>query len=241
MNLSFLDDIKIAHRGLHDGNERIPENTCLSVSEALKKGYPIEIDVHLTKDNKIIVMHDDNLLRMVGVDRKIKNLTYDELSEYTIKNSREKIPLLTEILDIVSGKEMILIEIKTYDNVGPLEEELVKILDNYDGQFAVQSFNPFAVKWFKVHRPQYIRGLLSCGFEYNKFNFVKRVILRKLWLLSWADPHFVSYEISDLTKRKANKVKKKNIKLLGWTIDNDNKHKKALELCDGEIFEKLTI
>lgn len=241
MNLNFLNDIKIAHRGLHDGNDSIPENTCLSVSEALSKGYPIEIDVHLTKDNQIIVMHDDNLLRMVGIDKKIRDLNYDEISEYTIKDSQEKIPLLTEILDIVHGKEMVLIEIKTYDNVGPLEEELVKILDNYKGKFAVQSFNPFAVKWFKKNRPNYIRGLLSCGFDYNKFNFIKRVVLRKLWLLNWADPHFVSYEITDLTKKKAEKVKKKNIKLLAWTVDSEKKHQKALELCDGEIFEKLTI
>ena len=149
MNLSFFDDIKIAHRGLHDGNEKIPENTRLSVLEALKKGYPIEVDVHLTKDNKIIVMHDDNLLRMVGVDKKIRELTFDELSKYTIKNSEEKIPLLTEILDIVNGQEMVLIEIKTYNDVGPLEEEIVKILDDYRGKFAVQSFNPVTVRWFK--------------------------------------------------------------------------------------------
>ena len=241
MNLSILNDIKIAHRGLHDGNENIPENTCLSVSKALNNGYSVEVDVHLTKDNKIVVMHDDNLLRMVGIDKKIRELTYEELSEYTIKNSEEKIPLLTDILNIVCGKEMILIEIKTYNEVGPLEEEIVKILDDYKGEFAVQSFNPFAVKWFKKNRPDYIRGLLSCGFEHDKFNFIKRVVLRKLWLLNWAEPHFVSYEITDLTKKKAAKVKRKNMKLLAWTVDSDNKHKKALELCDGEIFEKLTI
>lgn len=239
MDLTFLNDIKIAHRGLHDGNKNIPENTCLSVQQAINKGYPVEVDVHLTKDNKIIVMHDDNLIRMVGVDKKIRELTYAELSEYTIKNSKEKIPLLTEVLDIVNGKEFILIEIKTYNDVGPLEKEIIKILDNYAGKFAVQSFNPVSVMWFKKNRPEYIRGLLSCGFEEG--GFIKRVILRRLWLLRLTNPHFVSYEITDLTKKKAEKVRNKNIKLLSWTIDSETKHQKALELCDGEIFEKLTI
>jgi glycerophosphoryl diester phosphodiesterase len=236
-----LNNIKIAHRGLHDGNKNIPENTCLSVQHAIGKGYPVEVDVHLTKDNKIIVMHDDNLVRMVGVDKKIRELTYDELSEYTIKNSTEKIPLLTEVLDIVNGKGFILIEIKTYNDVGPLEKEIVKILDNYNGKFAVQSFNPFAVKWFKDNRPEYMRGLLSCGFDHDKFNFIKRVVLRNLWLLRVVNPHFVSYEISDLTKKKAEKIKRNNMKLLTWTVDDEKKHQKALELCDGEIFEKLTL
>ena len=237
MDLNFFDNIKIAHKGLHNESEKIPENTCLAVYEAIRKGYPVEIDVHLTKDNKIIVMHDDNLSKMVGVNKKIRNLTYEELSKYTIKNSEERVPLLTDILDIVQGKEIVLIEIKTYYKVGKLEKELVKILDKYDGKFAVQSFNPVAVKWFEKNRPNYIRGLLSGGFEQNRFNFIKRIVLRRLWLLKWANPHFVAYEINDLTKKKAENIKKKNMKLLAWTVDTKTKHEKAMELCDGEIFE----
>lgn len=240
MNLDFINNIKIAHKGLHDGGKTIPENTLLAIKNAVEKGYSIEIDVHLTKDNRIVVIHDDNLLSMVGVDKKVKELTYAEISKFNIKNSNEKIPLLEEVLSIVNCKVSIFIELKTYYNVGPLEKELVKILDKYDGNFTVQSFNPFSLRWFKKNRPKYIRGLLSCGFDSDKYNFIKRVVLRRLWLLNVASPNFVSYEISDLNDEKVQKIKKRNIKLIAWTIDNKEKYDKAIKLCDGIIFEKLT-
>lgn len=240
MNLDFINNMKIAHKGFHDGGKTIPENTILAVKTAVEKGYPVEIDVHLTKDNRIVVIHDDNLLAMTGVDKKVKELTYNEISEYNIKNSNEKVPLLEEVLRAVNGKVMVFIELKTYYQVGPLENELVKLLDNYDGKFAIQSFNPFSVRWFRKNRPEYIRGLLSCGFAFERYNVVKRVVLRNLWLLRVANPHFVSYEISDLTDKKMKKIKNKNIKLIGWTIENEEMYEKALKLCDGIIFEKLT-
>lgn len=240
MNLDFIDNIKIAHKGLHDNGKTIPENTLAAIKVAVEKGYPIEIDVHLTKDNKIVVIHDDNLSAMVGINKKVKELTYSEISKYNIKNSNEKIPLLDDVLELVNEKVMMFIELKTYYRVGPIEKELVKLLDKYGGKFAVQSFNPFSVRWFRKNRPEYIRGLLSCGFDLDKHNFIKRVILRKLWLLKVARPHFLSYEISDLTDQKAKKIKSQNIKLLGWTVENEEMYEKAQRLCDGIIFEKLT-
>lgn len=240
MNLDFMDNIRIAHKGLHDNGKTVPENTLTAIGIAIEKGYPIEIDIHLTKDNRIVVIHDDNLSSTVGVNKKIQELSYDEISKYKIKNSNEKIPLLEEVLELVDGKVMILIELKTYYKVGPLEKELVKLLDKYDGKFAVQSFNPFSVSWFRKNRPDYVRGLLSCGFESNKYNFIRRVVLRRLWLLNIAKPHFISYEISDLTDKKAEKIKNNNIKLIVWTIENEEMYKKAQKLADGMIFEKLT-
>ena len=235
-----MDNIKIAHKGLHDNGKTIPENTLAAIKNASEKGYPIEIDVHLTKDHKIVVIHDDNLFAMVGIKKKIDELTYSEISQYNIKNSNEKIPLLEDVFKVVAGKVMLFIELKTYYKVGPLERELVKLLDKYDGKFAVQSFNPFSVRWFYKHRPEYIRGLISCGFDFNKYNFIKRVVLRKLWLLNIAKPHFVSYEINDLSEKKAEKIKNKDIKLLAWTIENEEMYEKSQNLCDGIVFEKLT-
>ena len=240
MNLDFMDNIKIAHKGLHDDGKTVPENTLAAIKMATEKGYPIEIDIHLTKDNRIVVIHDDNLFAMVGINKKVKELTYSEISKYYIKNSNEKIPLLEDVLEVVAGKVMLFIELKTYYKVGPLEKELVKLLDKYDGQFAIQSFNPFSVRWFRKNKPEYIRGLLSCGFDFNKYNFIKRVVLRRLWLLKVANPHFVSYEISDLNDNKVRRIKNKNMKLIAWTIDNKEKYDKAIKLCDGIIFEKLT-
>lgn len=238
---TILTGIKVAHKGLHDEKNGIFENTLSAVKVAVDNNYPIEIDVHLTKDNKIVVLHDDNLKQLFNVDKKIKNLTYDEILKYSESNSDKRIPLLSEVMEIVNEKVLIIIELKTYYNIGPLEKLLVKELENYNGPIAVQSFNPFSMSWFKKNKPEYIRGLLSSDFRFMRYSFVKRVILKNLWFIDAAKPDFVAYDIEALNDKIIAKVKKKNIKLIGWTIDNEERKDKAEKLCDGMIFEKISV
>ena len=157
-NLDFLINNIIAHRGVHD--DKTPENSIISFKKAINKGYTIELDVHLTKDNKIVVFHDNNLKRLCGVNKIIEDLTYKEILNFCLKDSKLKIPLLEEVLLLINGKVGVLIELKTIKFNGVLEEKLSKILDSYKGKFAVQSFNYKTVNWFKKNRPLYIRGLL---------------------------------------------------------------------------------
>lgn len=238
-DMNSLSGIRVAHKGLHDMDAGIPENTIIAIEKAVQKNYPIEIDIHLTKDKKIVVMHDDNLLEMIGVDKKIKNMTYEEMSKYNIKNSNQKIPLLEDVLNIVQGKVLIIIELKTYYNIGPLERELVKVLREYKGEVAVQSFNPFCLAWFKKNSPEYMRGLLSSDFTFQRYSFVKRVILKNLWFSWVGKPDFVAYEISALNEKLVSKIRKMEAKVIGWTIDDEEKAQKAEKLCDGIIFEKI--
>ena len=109
--MSFLSTKPISHRGVHD-NDKVPENSIEAFKLAIKKGYIIELDVHLLKDNEIVVFHDDNLLRMTGVNKKIKNTTYKELQELKLLDTRYKIPKLIDVLNLVDGKVPLLIELK---------------------------------------------------------------------------------------------------------------------------------
>ena len=111
-NIDFILKTPIAHRGLH--NVKAPENSLAAFRLAIEHGNVIELDVHMLADGKIVVFHDDNLKRMTGVDAVIKDKTFAELSKLWLKKSSQKIPLLTEVLDLVDGKVPIIIEIK-YD------------------------------------------------------------------------------------------------------------------------------
>src|SRR5665648_751644 len=75
----FLN-LHYAHRGLFH-NENNPENTLSAFELAIDKGYGIEFDVRITKDNIPVVVHDLNLLRVCGVDKNISDLHYDELQD----------------------------------------------------------------------------------------------------------------------------------------------------------------
>ena len=144
-NTDILTNTLIAHRGLHNINDGIPENSVPAFRQAINKGYSIELDVHLTKDKKIVVFHDNSLKRVCGINKKIEDCTYDELLKYNLFDTKYKIPLFKEVLSLIDKKVFLLIETKVLDFDGELEKELSKILDNYDGDFAIQSFNIYSV------------------------------------------------------------------------------------------------
>ena len=121
----------IAHRGLHDKDT--PENSMGALKKALEKDIAIEFDVHLLKDNKIVVFHDNNLKRMTGIDKKINELSYDEIKDIKLANSDEKIPLLEDVLKLVNGKVLLDIELKYDHEKYKLEDALIEVLKDYTG------------------------------------------------------------------------------------------------------------
>ncbi|MBQ6539238.1 MAG: glycerophosphodiester phosphodiesterase [Bacilli bacterium] len=214
-DLSFLEEKAIAHRGIHD-NKEIAENSISAFKECIKEEVPIELDIHLLKDNEIVVIHDDNLKRLTRMKKRLKDLTYDQIKDLKLLDTDDKIPTLKEVLELVDGKVPLIIELK-YDNPpSKLEKEVVKLLDHYKGPFAVKSFHPLIVYWFKKNRPEYIRGLLvpSNGEE------LKRKILHSMILSRFADPDFISVDI----RRNNRKILNKNIPVLGWTIKSQEEY-----------------
>lgn len=76
---SVLHSVAYAHRGLHSRQEGVPENSMAAFRKALQHGYGIELDVHLTKDGQLAVIHDKSLKRTAGVDAEVSDLTMEEL------------------------------------------------------------------------------------------------------------------------------------------------------------------
>ena len=134
-DLDFLKGIYIAHRGLYHNEKGIPENSIRAFKEAVKRNIPVELDVHLLKDGNIVVFHDDNLSRMTGYNKMIKDCTYEEISGLRLLDTNEKIPLFEEVLQVINGKVLIDIELKYDTERGKLETKLCSILDNYEGKF----------------------------------------------------------------------------------------------------------
>lgn len=94
----FLDHegpIAFAHRG---GASAAPENTLLAFADAVQLGYRyVETDVQVTRDGRLVAFHDDNLLRSCGVDRRISEATWADVSTCLV-DGREPIPLLEDVL-----------------------------------------------------------------------------------------------------------------------------------------------
>ena len=217
-NIDFLKRSVIAHRGLH--NSQIPENTLPAFVKCVDKNYIIELDIHILSDNTIVVYHDHNLKKLTGVNKVIETLNYAQLSKIKI-DKKYTIPTLEQVMHIVDGKVPILIEIKDVDNNSKFEEELVKILDNYKGEFAIQSTNPFVIDWFYKNRKDYVIGLIV--FNDLNYKLVKKYV-NKI--------DFISVYKKQLPF-KINKL------VLGWTIRKQSEYEKYKYLCDNLICENI--
>lgn len=100
----------IAHRG---ASQSAPENTLEAFRIAAESNVDmIELDVHLSKDGQVIVMHDSNFKRTTGHDAEVANMTLDEIRKLSIIGSAEKVPTLDEVLKLIGGKKKVLIELK---------------------------------------------------------------------------------------------------------------------------------
>ena len=121
--------VYIAHRGLHD--EVIPENSILAFKKALKKKMAIELDLQLTKDGEVVVFHDRNLKRMTGFDKRVDECFYKDIKGIKLKDSKETIPLLQDVLKLVAGKVFLDIEIKHYKKARKLVNRVSNISVSY--------------------------------------------------------------------------------------------------------------
>lgn len=229
----FKESYIIAHRGIHD-NKNIYENTLESFKLAIKKGYIIELDIRITKDKQVIVFHDKNTKRITNQERIVEESTYKELNNQNIIH----IPLLSEVLELVSGKVPLLIELKQTNKVGELETNFMKIMKKYKGKYAIQSFNPNVLYWFKRNYPKVLRGQLSYKYNKQKISTIKKVILSNMLLNIFTKPNFISYKYNELSVNKINKYKKKNIHLIGWTITNEREFNHYKQYYDNLICEK---
>lgn len=232
---SWLVETPIAHRGFFD-NKLIPENSLPAFKNAIDNGYAIELDVHLLSDETVAVFHDDSLSRMTDNDGYIKFLKKSDLEFLTLKGSKEKIPTLEQVLELVNGKAPILIEIKNAGKVGKLESAVIEILKNYKGEYAIEAFNPFVLEYFYKHAPHIKRGQLSGYFKEEKLGFVQKVFLKRMLLNKRVShPDFIAYDGKFLPNRYVKKYK--HLPLIAWNISSQAEYMNVVKYCDNVIFE----
>lgn len=247
-----LKKYRYAHRGLHSKPE-IPENSMVAFLRAVQRGFGIELDVRLTSDKKIAVIHDSSLARVTTMradgravlpenidfptetlcvsEERIEEITLAEAKKYPLEESDERIPELKEVLKLVAGKVPLIIELKpTDENLKELTDIVMKELREYDGLYAVESFNSLAVKYLREAYPDVIRGQLATDFKKDEEKMKEgdprervhvdkhiNYILRELKLNAITKPDFVGYNFEH--RRNKSFKKFKGMKVY-WTIKN---------------------
>ena len=125
-----------AHRG---SSIAAPENTMAAILQAIEEGADfVEIDVQETKDGTVVLAHDKDLNRVFGINRRIWEVTYDELKDldsggwFSPKFSDQRIATLAQVIEAVKGHAKLNIELKFNGHDQKLASEVVRIINEHD-------------------------------------------------------------------------------------------------------------
>ncbi len=251
-----------AHRGLHDNKSEAPENSMAAFRKAVDGGYGIECDVQLSKDGVPVIFHDFTLARVarypegkapadavknpdgsLGVKGKVIDYTYDELMEFHLLDSEEKIPRFDEFLQMVNGKIPLIVELKIEYRDLSVCPKVDALLRDYKGVYCIESFNPLGVHWYKKNNNSVMRGQLSDEFHKDKpdeFKGPLYFILTNLLFNFWTKPDFIAFN-----HRYANSFARTLCRRLygnvaaGWTIKSEEELEAAKKNFDIFIFDSF--
>lgn len=228
----WLLNVPVAHRGLWD--EDIPENSTAAYENAAAHGYAIEIDLYQSTDGEIFSFHDKTLKRMTGEDGNIFDKTAEQLKKLYLNGTKYKIPTFDEVLEIAKNRAPLLIELKDQPN-GDYVKKVVERLSRYDGEFAIQSFNPLYINKVKKLAPQFIRGILGSDFV-EDVNFLTRYVVKNMNFNNIIKPDFISYRYNGLP---LSKKKSKNLPVIAWTVTDQETADRIKPYVKNIIFENF--
>ncbi len=230
-----------AHRGLYDNAAGLPENSLPAFENAMRKGYGCELDVQFTKDKKLIVFHDNDFKRSSGVDTPVWELTYEEILRLPLFGTAEKVPLFSEVLRTVDGRNPLIVEIKAEGlNMAWYAEvcaATMEALRGYKGDYCVESFHPMVVRWLRRNAPSVIRGQLVNGHASSpNLPFSIAFPIEQLWTNFLTRPHFIAYKEQD-RNAALRIVQKLGAMSVMWTVRSPERHAELIKQEDAVIFE----
>ena len=220
INPVFLNGI--AHRGLH--NEKFTENGMKAFQNAIDHGVAFEFDIHLTKDNELVVCHDENLKRTTGKEGIIEDLTLKEIKDnYKLLDGGE-IPTLQEVFDLNKERVPMVIELKVfrknYKELAAKSIEMFKQIKEKKNALII-SFDP--------------RSLWPLKHE----GFIRSLLVIKSDEYTWFFRHSVESVDLDMTLFEERRVRRyaKNHFTNVWTIDTEEKLKKYAPMVDTVTYQ----
>ncbi len=175
----------------------------------------IELDVQLTADDEVVVMHDASAARTTGVDRKISEMTLEEVkqldagSSFSAEYAREQVPTLEEVFQLTDGKIRINIELKTTASSVKMAEKVIELIHQYnmEDKCVITSFDYYALKYAK-HYDTKIQTVYILSVAYGDY-------------FNMPDIDFFSMNASFLSKRTVDAIHQSGKQVFAWTVNNE--------------------
>ncbi len=241
-SMKSFEEVYIAHRGLFN-NDDVVENSLRAFKLAKENNYGIELDVQLTSDDKLVVFHDESLNRVCGINKNLRDCSYQELLKYNLLNTNDKIPLFKDVLDILDNDVPLIVEIKSEGDPIKTCDKAVELLRQYNLNFTMESFSPVVVLHLRRKYKDIIRGQLAYNMlkDENEHSSIW-VKFRCTYLLNnyLTRPDYVAYDVNNmhnLSFRIISKLFKGEC--VAWTIKNSEQLNKSREYYQQYIFDSF--
>lgn len=238
---AWLTARPVAHRGYHDRGAGRIENTIPAAEAAIARGFAIECDLQLTRDDVVVVFHDDTLDRLTEATGPAAARTLAELKAIPLRGTAAPIPTLDELLAAIGGRTPLFAEFKSsFDGNRRLERAAAPRLAAYQGPVAVMSFDPDSVMALKKLAPALPRGMVADSFadeEWKPIPPLRRLALRHLAAAPLVRPSFIAYGVHDLPADAPLLLRHLGTPLLTWTVRTEADRATARRYADQIIFE----
>ena len=222
-----------AHRG---SSLEAPENTIASIEKAIEDGADYaEIDVRLTRDGSVVLIHDASLKRTAGTDAKVWEKNLEDLRELDVgalfsqEYKGERIPTLDEVIDVASGRIRLNIEIKTSSNTPDLPEKVAELIiaKDFSDQCVITSFSYDTIARVKAVSPNIRTGLIIT------------MPLGSYTRLEYAD--FYSLNAFFLSERQADMIHRLGYEIHVWGVKDERMVRKMVDFGADNIIAADTI
>ncbi len=224
-----------AHRGLW--NEKRPENTLSAFRSALEAGYGMEMDIRLSSDGVPVILHDPSLRRVFGTPENVSDCPLSFLSSIHAPGTREHVPTLQEVLDLVSGQVPLILEIKSCRPRRAFLRSVQSCLDAYPGMYVVESFDPLILLWYRLHRPHVIRGQLAFGLHGPRSAGFLPCLQSLLLQHVLSRPDFIAFDFRTEPSLPLKLVRLFRPVTAAWTLRSEEELKSLRASYDLWIFE----
>jgi glycerophosphoryl diester phosphodiesterase len=228
--IAWLTERPVAHRGYHDMNKQVWENTLSAFARAIEAGFSIECDLHYASDGVPVVFHDDDLQRVCNLPGQLRDRTSAELGLLSVGGTKDKIPTLKQLLKLCDGKVPLVLELKGRegDDEG-FAESVLEVLEGYKGHVALMSFDHWLLKDLKALDSPYPVGLTADGNEPE--TFFKHDEAMQLGL------DFISYFYGHLPNPFITSQRQRGIPVITWTVRDEAARKQTFANADQMTFE----
>jgi glycerophosphoryl diester phosphodiesterase len=227
----WLVERPIAHRGYHDLNKTVFENTLTAFSRAVEAGFAIECDIQLSADSVPMVFHDHDLQRLCGITGEVRERMANELAALSVGGTADRIPTLKQMLSLVKGRAPLVIELKGIDaeQDDGFVESVLEVLEGYQGHVALMSFDFHLLRALKAAKCPYPVGLTAEGDTPEKFFDHDEAMQLGL--------DFISYHWSHLPNSFITAQRQRGIPVITWTVRDEKAREHTYTHADQMTFE----